>query len=184
MNDNLKEYFEELRQISSSANLKQMKRIESDNDKELNPYIDRFTTNQQKERDKNITELLKLYVQAYRYKNISNKWYKNILFVACISILITFVIAFIVLIQKFGYDSNNANIESMIQIISVCVTFLALIISILKIITKYVFPINEEEYITRIVELIQNNDLEHKKENIKVKSTDNNKEIIEKDNNK
>ncbi len=30
-------------------------------------------------------------------------------------------------------------------------------------ITKYIFPVNDEEYITRIVELIQNNDLENKK---------------------
>ena len=52
---------------------------------------------------------------------------------------------------------------------SVCLTFLTLIVGILKIITKYVFPVNDEEYITRIVELIQNNDLENKKENIRAK---------------
>ena len=56
------------------------------------------------------------------------------------------------------------------QLISVCITFLTLIVSILKIITKYVFPKKEEEYITRIVEIIQNNDLENKKENINVKT--------------
>lgn len=41
-----------------------------------------------------------------------------------------------------------------------------MIIGILTIIAKYVFPEKEEEYITRIVEIIQNNDLENKKENI------------------
>lgn len=40
---------------------------------------------------------------------------------------------------------------------------------LLKIITKDVFPVNDEEHITRIVELIQNNDLENKKENIRVR---------------
>lgn len=51
-----------------------------------------------------------------------------------------------------------------------CITFLTLIVGVLTIITKYVFPENEEEYITRIVEIIQRNDLENKKENIKVKA--------------
>lgn len=36
-----------------------------------------------------------------------------------------------------------------------------------KIITKYVFPQNEEEYITHIVKSIQDNDLKNKKANIK-----------------
>lgn len=42
----------------------------------------------------------------------------------------------------------------------------------MKIITKYVFPVNDEEYITRIVEIIQNNDLENKKENIRIRIAD------------
>ena len=54
-------------------------------------------------------------------------------------------------------------IGNVAKLISVCVTFLTLIVGIMTIITKYVFPENEEEYITRIVEIIQNNDLEHKK---------------------
>lgn len=43
---------------------------------------------------------------------------------------------------------------------------------------KVVFPENEEEYITRIVEIIQNNDLEHKKENIRVKSMVQSEEVL------
>ena len=42
-----------------------------------------------------------------------------------------------------------------------------MVVGILKIITKYVFSDKDEEYITKIVEIIQNNDLENKKENIK-----------------
>ena len=64
---------------------------------------------------------------------------------------------------------DEKSIESVIQLITACITFLTLIVSILKIITKYVFPANDEEYITRIVEIIQNNDLENKKENIRVR---------------
>lgn len=140
------------------------------NDEEMDKaYIDEYTTDQQKLRDRKITELLEQYVDAYRYKNQSNKWYKGILFGMCVVILVSFCIAFIVWIFKISGAKDEASVEGVVQLVSVCVTFLALIVSILKIITKYVFPKKEEEYITRIVEIIQNNDLENKKENIKVK---------------
>lgn len=129
-------------------------------------YIDKYMTGEQKKRDKNITQLLDNYVKQYKYRNSSNKWYKNIIFGLCIAILILFCATFTILIFRLQGD-NNLTTEGVIQIISVCITFLTLIIGVLKIITKYVFPEKEEEYITRIVEIIQKNDLENKKQNIK-----------------
>lgn len=73
---------------------------------------------------------------------------------------------------------NEMSAGNVAKLISVCVTFLTLIVGIMTIITKYVFPENEEEYITRIVEIIQNNDLEHKKENIRVKSMVQSEEVL------
>lgn len=70
--------------------------------------------------------------------------------------------------MKIDFTKQNNSINSLVEVISVCITFLSLIIGVLTIITKYVFPEKEEEYITRIVEIIQNNDLENKKENIAV----------------
>lgn len=134
-------------------------------------YEDAFTTKQQKIRDKEITRLLQLYVGAYDYKNKSNKRYKRILFAMCILILVAFTATLISLVLKFTGSAKENSVESVVQLITACITFLTLIVSILKIITKYVFPANDEEYITRIVEIIQNNDLENKKENIKVRTT-------------
>lgn len=143
---------------------------EVDSEKEMDKsYIDEYTTKQQKSRDKKITELLAQYVDAYKYKNKSNRWYKGILFGVCMTILIVFCVTFIILMFKVCTVKNATSLESVVQLVSVCITFLTLIISILKIITKYVFPKKEEEYITRIVEIIQNNDLENKKENIRVR---------------
>ena len=142
---------------------------EVENDKGM-AYIDEYTTNQQRVRDKKITDLLSKYVDTYSYKSESNKWYKGILFGICVLILMLFSVVFVVLIFKIDITKAQVSTEGVIQFISVCVTFLTLIVSILKIITKYVFPEKEEEYITRIVEIIQNNDLENKKENIKVKA--------------
>lgn len=160
-------YQEIFSQIESSLNF--FRRVDNDNEMSK-AYIDEYTTGQQKQRDKKISELLSEYVEAYKYKNRSNKWYKGILLGVCMIILLTFSVVFIVLVLKYNSADKKASIESVIELISVCITFLTLIVGILTIITKYVFPENEEEYITRIVEIIQKNDLENKKENIKVKS--------------
>lgn len=72
---------------------------------------------------------------------------------------------------------NLRNIDSkeyILKILPICITFITLIIGTLKIIVKYVFPEKEEEYITKIVEIIQNNDLEHKKENIRCNQSNTN----------
>ena len=70
MNNN-KEYQRTFSQIVKSLN-----RIKIINDEEeiSNPYVDEFTTEQQRARDKRITILLQLYVEAYKYKNKSNKF--------------------------------------------------------------------------------------------------------------
>ncbi len=150
-----------------------------DNDNDINKaYVDMYATRQQKSRDSKITELLSTYVETYNYKSKSNKWYKGILFFICVAILVAFCISFIVFICNVDFNGEANSIPDVIQLISVCVTFLGLIVGLLQTITKYVFPENEEEYITRIVELIQNNDLENKKENIKVQGKVNNSENI------
>lgn len=161
-------YHRTFSQILNSVNFIQ----EVNNDQGIDKaYIDEYTTNQQRLRDKKITELLTQYVDAYSYKNKSNKWYKAILLGLCATILVAFCIVFIVLILRFSWGDHNTSGGTVVELISVCITFLTLIVSILKIITKYVFPEKEEEYITRIVEIIQNNDLENKKENIRVKAS-------------
>ena len=155
----------------------------SSDDKEMrSAYDDKYITQQQQLRDEQVTELLEQYVYEYKYKTKSNKWYKGILFGCCIGILIAFCIIFGVLIFRFDINNEKQSLETTIQLISVCVTFLTLIISILKIIAKYVFHKKEDEYITRIVEIIQSNDLKNKKANIKAQlsSSNNDIEIIDK----
>lgn len=149
-----------------------------DNEEEMaDAYVDTYMTEQQRTRDKKITQLLEAYVIAYEEKSKSNKWYKRILFICNCFILMAFAIIFLKFICKIDFSGNPIAVTSLVEIVSVCITFLALIVGVLKIITKYVFPEKEDEYITRIVEIIQNNDLENKKENIraqveKVKSTE------------
>lgn len=132
-------------------------------------YADSFTTEQQKIRDEQITKLLTTYVKTYEDKSKSNNLLKSVLFWLCFGILIVLTLTFfIVLVFKFDLKASEATLANVVQVISICVTFSASVIGLLRIITRYVFPENEEQYITRIVEIIQKNDLENKKENIKV----------------
>lgn len=51
--------------------------------------------------------------------------------------------------------------SSVVAFVTACITYLTIIVGVLTIITKYCFPENEEEHITRIVETIQTNDMKH-----------------------
>ena len=111
------------------------------------PFEDRFVTEEQKQRDTEVTRLLQAYVETYENKVKVSKWYRGCIFYPCIFIICIFAVVLIL----FSYY----------------ISFISLIIGILTIITKYFFPENGEQYITQIVETIQKNDLENKRENAK-----------------
>lgn len=62
---------------------------------------------------------------------------------------------------------SNLQVSDLVAFVTACVSFVSLIIGLLTIITRYFFPHNDEKYITTIVESIQKNDLENKRENAK-----------------
>lgn len=139
-------------------------------DSKLNaPYYDKYATKEQLERDQQITLLLQRYVEGYEYKVKSAKWYKRIITSLCCSIVLGFSI--VLGIKLIGTDFSTTQAAGLAEMIAVCITFLTSVIGILTIITKYVFPEKEEEYITRIVEIIQRNDLDNKRENIKAQTS-------------
>lgn len=139
----------------------------NNNDELDKGFRDIYATEQQLLRDVQITTLLTYYVEAYNKKRKSNPNYKKAIFGVSIIVLLSFSIMFLVLLYRYANVSNTVVINNIVALITVCITYLTLVIGILKIITKYVFPQKEEEYITRIVEAIQRNDLKNKKANIK-----------------
>lgn len=75
---------------------------------------------------------------------------------------------------------RSISISEAASFITACVSFLTLIIGLLKIITKYCFPENDEEYVTKIVQSIQKNDLQHKLASIDYKrKTEENREAAD-----
>lgn len=136
-----------------------------DEDKQFN---DIYQTHEQKIRDRQITTLLKKYVEAYSNKINIQKTYRQCLFYGACGIVVAFSVVIIVaVISAMTGAINIAKIPGAISIITTCVTLLTAILGLVTIITKYCFPENDEEYITRIVKSIQDNDLENKKENIR-----------------
>lgn len=128
-----------------------------------------FGTSEQIKRDEQITLLLTKYVNNYSDKIENNKDYKAQIFTVCESIIVMYalVIPFAILYICNSRKGSTITGADVAALLSVCISFLGLIIGLMQIITKYVFPEKEEEYITQIVRAIQENDLKHKKQNMK-----------------
>ena len=140
-------------------------------DDETLGYQDPFVTQQQMDRDRLVTELLAEYVVFYGRKVRHSTVCRYMILIPCIAIVCVFsgvLVSFAV--QMLGSRAQMpVSASDLAAFITACVSFISLIIGLLTIITKYFFPENDEQYITTIVESIQKNDLENKRENEKNK---------------
>lgn len=126
---------------------------------------DRWQTEEQRKRDEDVTRLFRLYVNNYETKSKSNSSYKLGILIICMVTIIA-ILGFGGLV---GWVLLTKEEKTLLDLASLIVAFgglFATAVSILKIITEYVFPKDEERYITEIVKAIQVNDLENKKVNI------------------
>lgn len=130
-------------------------------------YNDQFVTEEQKQRDTEVTKLLRAYVKTYEKKVARNSLRQDILFGVCLIIIGIFTVIFTAAIIFAFLRITSVSHTGLATIITASVSFISLIIGLLTIITKYFFPENDEQYITKIVETIQQNDLKNKKENAK-----------------
>ena len=121
-------------------------------------------TAEHSKREKYITKLLEVYVDAYSEKVIANKKYRCVFFWMCVVIVV--VVGFAVLSFLHQVCNNSGNINDTLQVIAVCITGLGAIIGLAKIIAKHLFPLDGEKHIAEIVHTIQNNTLQQKMVNI------------------
>lgn len=135
-------------------------------------YKDPFVTKEQKKRDEHITQLLEEYVSFYKSKVQHSRKCRYIILVPCISIIVAFSLLLGFLSYRILNTETVVLTQSLVAFITTCVSFISLIIGLLTIVTKYFFPENDEQYITTIVESIQRNDLENKRENARHKGND------------
>lgn len=133
--------------------------------------FDPFQTEEQKIRDGYITDLLKSYVDSFDVKVKETKtdrlWIK-VLFTS----LITVLVVSIIVISLYLVFHKVEKVTELIALITSLVTLTGSLFGTLKNVVERAFPLNDEEYITQIVKLIQENDLKHKQENIKIINND------------
>ena len=133
-------------------------------------YKDPFVTKEQKKRDEHITRLLDEYVSFYESKVKHSKVCRYIILIPCVLIILAFSGLLIFLSLKVLNVDSDLKIQDVVAFITACISLISLIIGLLTIITNYFFPENDEQYITQIVESIQKNDLENKRENARYKN--------------
>ena len=130
-------------------------------------YKDPFVTLQQKKRDQKITELLTEYVNFYKKKVRHSTICRYLILTPCVLIILGFAVLLGYFALRIVHAAAPLEIGDLVAFVTACVSFISLIIGLLTIITKYFVPENDEQYITAIVEAIQKNDLENKRENAK-----------------
>lgn len=128
-------------------------------------YPDEYQTEAQDKRDHQVTDLLTEYVMDYKKSNTNKAGMKIALFVICAALIIGFSA---VLIWVINIALVKDTVVAMGTLITVVLTYLTSLITILTIITKHLFPSEQDRNITEIVKVIQKNDLAHKQMNIDI----------------
>lgn len=107
-----------------------------------------------------ISNILRDYEISYRNKVIFQKFYRYVLFWGCSGLVGIFAIVIVMTLWYGVIHANVLELEGMATIIAGLISLLVAILQLIHTITKYCFPENDDEYILKIVDSIQKNDLE------------------------
>lgn len=107
-------------------------------------------------RNGKLTDLLDDFIQQRRDRVKTNKTFKNIIFwffVCLLGLLTIGVVVFIIC------NRTSESVAGMISLISVLATYLASLIAVFEIISKYLFPLDEEKDTISMIQTVINNDV-------------------------
>lgn len=108
-------------------------------------------------RNRKLTTLLDKYIAQREERVNINKKFKCVLFFLFVLSFLALTITIIVIFAKT--DINNSNASSTISLISVAVTYLGSIMIIFEIISKYLFPTDEEKDMISMIKTVIDNDV-------------------------
>lgn len=128
------------------------------------PVYDNLTE-QQRERDKSTTKLYEQFVTAHKEKTQFSGGAKKAIRASCITWISLLFLVCIVL-SAYTVILTERQTSDLLTLVSALVPIIVAIIGTLNIITKYVFPEDEDRHITEIVKAIHENDLKNKQGNI------------------
>lgn len=112
-------------------------------------------------RNRKLTTLLDDYM-GHRNKRInSNGFFKKFIFWLFVVVFLTLTV--VVVIVFLTTDINNPNVTTVISLLSVAGTYLASIMTVFQIMTKYLFPPDEEKDTIEMIKTVINNDVEVEK---------------------
>ena len=133
----------------------------------LKPMDDNLTY-EQRNRDKVTTGLYRQFSEAHKEKQKFIKESKELIRSWCIGWVTALVAGCLILAGYIVFYSFRSP-SDVVALIGALVPLVGAVIGMLNIVIKYVFPEDEEKYITEIVKIIYKNDLLNKQENIKKK---------------
>lgn len=108
-------------------------------------------------RNGKLTDLLDDYIEHRRERVKTNNFLKKFIFWFFIGLLGVLTIAVVVFII---YNRATDSIPSMVSLLSVSVTYLASLIAVFEIMSKYLFPIDEEKDTISMIQAVINNDVQ------------------------
>lgn len=119
-------------------------------------WLLRFRKNLLK-RDQQLTNLLEKYIEQCIKRVSTNNFFKKVIFWIFIALLVALTVAVVVVFWKI--DMNNVDVSSVVALFSIAVTYLGSLISIFRIMSKYLFPIDELKDTIEMIKVLTDKDI-------------------------
>lgn len=132
---------------------------------------DNYMSEHEKQHSQSITNILKDYEYSYRNKINFQKLYRKVLFWGCSILIMLFASVSIWSLYYGVVHANALKIEGMATIIAAVISLIVSTLKLVHVITKYCFPEKDDEYILKIIDSVQKNDLKRLREHYRQQST-------------
>ena len=109
-------------------------------------------------RNKKLTSLLENYIEDRKKRIKSNDFFKKFIFWLFVGLLIILTVVLIIVFTKA--DINNPSFATVVSLGSTLGTYLASVLSIFQIMSKYLFPPDEEKDTIEMIKAVIQNDVE------------------------
>lgn len=109
-------------------------------------------------RNEKLTGLLEDYIQHRKERIKTNDSLKKFIFWLFVALLIVLTIVVVIVFVKT--DLNSSDVSSAVSLISVALTYLGSLISIFKIMSTYLFPVDEEKDTIEMIKTVIENDIQ------------------------
>ena len=108
-------------------------------------------------RNEKLTSLLEDFIEQRRQRIKTNNFLKNFIFWFFVSMLAVLTIAVVIFVI---YNINISTIPAVVSLVSVSATYLASLIAVFEIMSKYLFPVDEEKDTISMIKAVINKDVQ------------------------